>query len=579
MLSPAGSEQPGQTSQLRELPRFALLAHTVAGRRLAVVQGTWERSWTDGESIFLAGGLSEELMQAAVVVHAALLAAGSFEPWVMARLTGRKALRLRYLTLEAVRAAEQQRAVLPAGAGQLIMAVYEGPVAGSARKSLATALAPGSGVPEAPLWLGTIKPITMLRANPIPGGAPSDEDLAAKPTEQRAAELDDEDETESSKIMKLLSGPLGSRMMSQLMQKLLGSGRSPGAQSGGGQEVTVGEHSARPAGPNARRTSQVGAAARVVAAPVGRRHPEWDFALSTYRPDWCSVYEYDPPPPAPEVPTIPTDDRALRRHLARLGLTHQRFRRQHQGDSLDLTALVELAVDRTCGLAGDPRVYECRRRTAHDLGVLVLLDATGSTGESSVGRRVFDQQRELAARLTCALDELGDRVATYGFFSMGRNAVRFLRVKDFDGRWDHAAERRLAGITPVGFTRLGAAIRHASHLLDTRAGAAKMLLVVIGDGFPYDEGYENRHAQEDSHQALREAVVKGVGCVCLSVGASTEDEVIERVWGDVPHRSLDDPAALAPHVLPLFREALRTAEASRRFIGSAAENPTARSGT
>src|SRR5262249_44215791 len=155
-------------------------------------------------------------------------------------------------------------------------------------------------------------------------------------------------------------------------------------------------------------------------------------------------------------------DHRLRRELGRLGLRHERHRRQVDGDVIDVTALVEAVVDRASGHPADLRVYETKRRTAHDLGVLVLLAATGSTGESAEGRKVFDDQRLLAARLTAALEQLGDRVAAYGFYSRGREAVRFLRVKGFDDRYDHAARRRLAALTPGGYTRLGAAIRHAT---------------------------------------------------------------------------------------------------------------------
>jgi nitric oxide reductase activation protein len=282
------------------------------------------------------------------------------------------------------------------------------------------------------------------------------------------------------------------------------------------------------------------------------------------------VAEFDPPAPADdrELQAVDARDLRLRRQLARLGLAHERHRRLPEGDALDLTALIELVVDRAAGMTGDPRVYETKRRTAHDLGVLVLLDATGSTGESAEGRRVFDEQRLLAARLTWALEELGDRVAMFAFYSSGREAVRYLRVKDFEDRFDHAAERRLGALVPGGYTRLGAAIRHGTRRLSEDAGTAQMLLVVIGDGLPYEEGYEHRYAQEDSHQALREAVTQGVGCVCLSIRSSTETEILERVWGGVPHQRLEHPDELARHVRPLFSEALKSAAASRRRIGA-----------
>jgi Mg-chelatase subunit ChlD len=510
------------------------------------------------------------MLQASVVVQASLLAVGSLEPWVMARLTGRRALRLRYLSLEAARATHTLRAALPAWIAELVTGVYDGPTPSSPRQSLAWAGEPRRAVPEAPAWLGTIKPIKVLRANPgAPGGAPTDEDRAGGSVENLLRELDDEEESERSRILELFSAPIRNPLAS-MIQKFFGMGRAPGAEGGGGEELPVGGASIWPVGPNAKTAqAPAGFAVELAGAPIGHRYPEWDFRRRSYRHDWCAVAEFDPPSPERNAPPVSSTDSRLRRELARLGLTHERYRRQGEGDVLDLTALIELVVDRAAGHPGDPRVYETKRRTAHDLGVLVLLDATGSTGESAEGARVFDEQRVLAARLTAALEELGDRVATYGFYSRGREAVRFLRVKDFDDRYDHAAQTRLAALTPGGYTRLGAAIRHGTHVLNTRAGTSMMLLVVVGDGLPYEDGYEHRYAQEDSRRALGEAVARGIGCACVSVRASTEQDVLERVWGDVPHRRLEDASALARHVQPLFRDAMRAAAASRRSVGSA----------
>ena len=96
-----------QALTTRELPRFALLAQAVAGRRLLVVRADGPRSYTDGAAVFLAD-LQEPWLTASLVLQAGLLAAGSLEPGVMARLTGKRLQRLRYLTLEAPRG-EQTR--------------------------------------------------------------------------------------------------------------------------------------------------------------------------------------------------------------------------------------------------------------------------------------------------------------------------------------------------------------------------------------------------------------------------------------------------------------------------------------
>ena len=567
-----GGEQA--LSDRGELARFSLLAHAVAGRRVPAVAGESGRSYTDGESIFLAE-LPEELSISAVVMQAALLPAGSLEPGVMARLTGHRRLRLRYLTLEAVRAAELLGTVLPARVVLQLRAFYDGPVPLSALQSLAWAKDVRRGVPEAPEWLGTVKPIRVLRTSTggRAGAALTEEDQADERLKDSMRALDDEDESERSRILELFSAPIRNPFAS-VVRNFFGMGRVPGTGNAGA-ELPVGASSRTRVGPDAVQVrAPVPFRSSLADAPVGRAYPEWDYRRRRYKPDWCWVAELDPPSPrdGEDPAAIATEDRRLRRELARLGLAQEHHRAQLEGDSIDLTALVEFLVDRATGHAGEPRAYEAARRTAHDLGVLVLLDATGSTGESTEGRRVFDEQRVIAARLTATLHELGNRVASYAFYSRGRSAVRFLRIKDFGDRYDHAARRRLESLSPGGYTRLGAAIRHATHVLTERAGTSMMLLVLIGDGLPYDEGYENRYAQEDSRRALEEAVARGVGCVGLSPRTATDEAVLGRVWGELPHRRLENPAELSRHVQPVFREALRTAAASRRNIGATARS-------
>jgi len=544
--------------------RFALLASAIAGRRVAVVPGEAERTYCDGERIYAATPERDTL-----VVQAALLAIGSLEPRIVARLAGRRRLRHRYLTLEAARAAGDPALPMPSSVARRIQALHGGPVGASAEESLALAGSEREAVPEAPEWLGTIRPSRILMGAPGFGGSPTEKERSGSAKQVDMPELDEDEDSERSRILELFSAPAMQNPLAQYLQKLLGMGRSATPEEGGGgDELPVGGNRVGRVGANAKRMeAPEDLIVELVSTPVGRRYPEWNWLSGRYRPDWCAVAEYDPRPAEHPAREDPGDDRRLRRELARLGLAHERHRRQDEGDVLDISALIEFVVDRGAGVIGDPRVYELKRRTAHDLGVLVLLDATGSTGESEEGQRVFDEQRRLAARLTAAFDELGDRVAGYGFQSWGRDRVQFLRIKGFDDRYDHAAQHRLASLEPGGFTRLGAAIRHATHLLSTQAGTGNTLLIVVGDGLPYDDGYEHRYAQEDSRRALDEAVRAGVACACVSVRSATDPDVLERVWGNVPHRALERPSDLARHATPLFRGALREAAASRRTIG------------
>lgn len=549
---------------MKQAQRYTLLASAVAGHTVMVAGGAQERSWSDGETIFLPDDPDHPLRDA-IVVQAALLGAGSLDPKVMARTTGRRSLRLRYLTLEAVRAMSLLGDSVPRSVARRIAEVYDTEAPESPADSLKRA-GGREDVPEAPEWFGTIKPSKVILNSPSVGGSsPSKKEQERGPRDDPVRELDDEKESERSRIMELFSTPTFRNPISDAIQKLLGAGRSPEQDGTGGDEMPTG-------GSRVGKVSKDAKAAQApgdldfgfLGPPVGRLYPEWDWQKETYKPDWCSVHEYDPP--ANEEPTELDQgyDAHLRRALARLGLAHERHRRQTEGDALDLTAMIEYVVDRATGSTGDDRVYELKRRTAHDLGVVVLLDITGSTGDSDEGLRVFDEQRQVAARLIATLDELGDRVAGYGFQSWGRNGVRFLRIKDFDDRYDLSAQKRLAAMAPSGFTRLGAAVRHGTHLVTERSGTVNTLLIVVGDGLPYDDGYEHRYAQEDSRKALSEAVDRGVGCACLSVRTSTEDDVLERVWGHVPYIELERPADLAPNVMPIFRRGLREAAASGR---------------
>jgi nitric oxide reductase activation protein len=210
-------------------------------------------------------------------------------------------------------------------------------------------------------------------------------------------------------------------------------------------------------------------------------------------------------------------------------------------------------------------VYLDSLRRRRDLAVLVLLDVSGSAGEAGTfGETVHEQQRAAAAALTVALHELGDRVALYAFQSQGRSAVSVMPVKRFDDRLDSTAMRRLGSLTPGAYSRLGAAIRHGTSVIAEKAGTSRRLLVVLSDGLAYDHGYERRYGAADARRALGEARRQGIGCLCLTIGAGTDQGDLARVFGTAAHASIPKPTRLGDVIGPLFRAALHTADLRRR---------------
>jgi nitric oxide reductase activation protein len=265
------------------------------------------------------------------------------------------------------------------------------------------------------------------------------------------------------------------------------------------------------------------------------------------------------------VPFPIADRYGLRRPLARLGMGLDSCHRQTQGDDIDIDAAVEARVAAMAGSRPDEAVYLDSLRTRRDLAVLLLLDTSGSTAEPAAsGETVHQQQRGVAAALTAALHQIGDRVALYAFHSQGRAAVHLVPVKRFDDDLGDPVMRRLGGLVPGAYSRLGAAIRHATALLDARGGTSRRLLVVLSDGLAYDHGYEPAYGAADARRALSEARSQGVGCLCLTLGAGTDAGALRRVFGSAAHATIERPAELRRVIGPLFRSALRSAEVPRR---------------
>ena len=101
--------------------------------------------------------------------------------------------------------------------------------------------------------------------------------------------------------------------------------------------------------------------------------------------------------------------------------------------------------------------------------MLLVLDISGSTAGPGPRPDGHHQQRTAIANLTVALHDLGDRVALYAYYSQGRTAVNMVPVKRFDDHLDARVIRRLNSLEPGAYSRLGAAIRHGSAVLETAA--------------------------------------------------------------------------------------------------------------
>jgi nitric oxide reductase NorD protein len=548
------------------LERLTLLASAIAGRFAEVAPAVrGDGAWTDGLSIFVDAGASPDEQRRRVAVQAALLGAGSFASEVVGRLR-RLTLSQRYLAIEGHRALAAHVAVLPPSVRSLL----DGSVAersDSPSASLAIA-ASRERIDDPPASFGTIRPRKIRAAASTAADLRVDAGLDARDphrgTGEQFSELDDREDDEGP-VLELLASPVGGGgPIGRLLRRMFSDARSRGGGPPGADAPT---HTTRRGRGKSRRTVLATTAPSIAdhalpGTPRGTTYPEWDVHHHRYRPDWCTVVEVDA---YREQPLAVPDTHELRRSLARLGLGFERRHRQLHGDDIDIDAAVEARVDAAAGSATDEAVYVDSVRCRRDLAVLLLLDASGSAGEpSGTGTTVHDRQRAAAAILARSLHDLGDRVALYAFRSQGRSAVNLVPLKRFAGPLDGTVLRRLGGLDPGGYTRLGAAIRHGAAVLEETAGTPRRLLVVLSDGFAYDHGYEGVYGEADARRALAEARRRGTGCLCLSIGAATHPAALRRVFGTAAHAAIPRLEQLPSVLGPLFRAALHSAELQRR---------------
>jgi len=545
--------------------RLSLLASALGSRALRVAAaGPGERAWTDGKSVFLDANLGPREQLEALAVQASLLAAGSLAPDVVRRLTRRPALVRRYLAVEGHRALVALESVLPPSVRSLADAHLAARV-DSPAASLAAALG-REAIADPPDSFGTIHARCLLASHDRAELSAGSHRLV--PGERRDPVLAElaEDEADGAGA-DLLSSPVGAggalgRLLANLLRvvRRLEGGGPPGADA----PTHRTRLEARGGGGAALSTRLVEAEGEAAGERRGTKYPEWDAERGRYRKDWCTVQEVEARPGNDTHPSTP-DGLGLRRPLARLGMGLDRYRRQAQGDDIDIDAAIEARVAVLAGAAPGEAVYVDSLRRRRDLSVLILLDVSGSVAEpAATGRTVHEQQRATAAALTLALHEIGDRVALYAYHSRGRSAVHLVPVKRFDDDLDSLVMRRLHGLVPGAYSRLGAAIRHGAAVLEKGGGTSRRLLLVLSDGLAYDHGYEPVYGAADARRALAEARRQGTACLCLSIGAGTETETLRRVFGSAAHAALPGTEQLSRVIGPLFRAALRSAGVRRR---------------
>lgn len=183
--------------------------------------------------------------------------------------------------------------------------------------------------------------------------------------------------------------------------------------------------------------------------------------------------------------------------------------------------MTDICTDRRTGRTPAENIYLRKTKNERDVAVLLLVDCSRSTATPVNGstKTVLDLEKEAVVLFCEALEVIGDKYAVAGFSGFGRLGVEYCPIKDFGEALDGGVRSRIAGMDSLRRTRTGAAVRHAVARLEKIAAKVKILLL-LGDGFPNDEGYRESYAVEDTKKAILEAVSKRIAIRSITVNIS-----------------------------------------------------------
>jgi len=257
----------------------------------------------------------------------------------------------------------------------------------------------------------------------------------------------------------------------------------------------------------------------------GIKLPEWDYKKQTLLEEHCLLQ-----------PMLPKDAKAqkLPLKLQKLAKTIQAqfeqlrsvrywLKAQPQGEELDLGAWLDFHVESHISPTAEKGLFKSFRGNNRDLSCLLLADLSMSTdAHIDNDNRVIDVVQDSLMLFGEALQSVGDNFAMYGFSSVKRHNVRFTMLKNFNEPYSDHVRGRIQAIRPGFYTRMGAAIRQATRVIDEQKTSEKLLLILT-DGKPNDiDHYEGRFGIEDTHQAICEAKKLGIKPFCITIDTDAQ---------------------------------------------------------
>ncbi|TGK51678.1 nitric oxide reductase [Leptospira kanakyensis] len=289
-------------------------------------------------------------------------------------------------------------------------------------------------------------------------------------------------------------------------------------------------------------------------------YPEWDYKLKNYKPDYCNVVEE-----FPKQKDIHYTKQILEKQHSTLVQLKKKMmallnqtrikKRLAAGTDIDLDALVDRYADIKAKISPSETIYMNPIRDVSDMVLYFLVDISLSTDSWIQEKRILDVERESLLLFSECLEELKIPFGIAGFYSRTRNFNQFLHLKQLKEPWSSARDR-LGSLSPIGYTRVGPALRHTSSILKQTSYKQKWI-ILITDARPNDyDKYEGKYGIEDVNKSVGECLLNGVQVFTLAIGTE-EKPTIPSMMRNASYQMLFHPERLLDSLQEFFRRAIR----------------------
>ncbi|HFL8794850.1 MAG TPA: hypothetical protein V8P47_01035 [Candidatus Azosocius sp. HAIN] len=265
---------------------------------------------------------------------------------------------------------------------------------------------------------------------------------------------------------------------------------------------------------------------------------EWDFFTNKYKLNWCKIYNihcFDLPivynfnkedniDSIDEKKIINNYIKKNKKDIEYLSFCLKKIfnmsiwlNRQVYGPEIDIDSLTIRYAFLFSGNCNFENFYLYKKNLDKKICILVLIDSSLSTDSWFKGKKISIIIKEIVIILCESLNKIFNNFfAVSAFYSNTRNDCKYIIIKNFENSWN-VSKIFLCRIIPIGYTRIGPAIRHSIYYMNKIKIKYKLLLL-ISDTKPTDyDLYEGNYGILDVKKCVYEALVYNIKIKTISI--------------------------------------------------------------